>query len=216
MVVEASEVGDVTGESPTPLLPSTLGVEALAEELVAYHARFAPLFRRSEQRDWAEVYLRGLLVADGRARTPRRWRCGYWTWRPGPTQAGAGAATVPRGGWLDDADILATHQRLVNGTLEGADGVLIIDGHEMPKQGAHSVGVGRQWCGHTGKQDDCQAGVYLGYASRRGYTLLDQGSTCPPRGSPPSTRTAGAPATSRVAPRSGSSTSWPGRWWRTW
>jgi len=28
-------------------------VEALANELVAYHALFAPLFRREEQRQWA-------------------------------------------------------------------------------------------------------------------------------------------------------------------
>jgi SRSO17 transposase len=34
--------------------------------------------------------------------------------------------------------------------------------------------VARQWCGHTGKKDNCQAGVYRGYASRRGYTLLDR------------------------------------------
>ena len=32
--------------------------------LATYHARFAPLFARAEQRAWAEVYLRGLLVAD--------------------------------------------------------------------------------------------------------------------------------------------------------
>ena len=28
--------------------------------------------------------------------------------------------------------------------------------------------------GHTGKRDNCQAGVYLGYASASGYTLLDR------------------------------------------
>jgi len=36
----------------------------LAEELVAYHQHFAPLFYRREQREWAAVYLRGLLTAD--------------------------------------------------------------------------------------------------------------------------------------------------------
>src|SRR5262249_25012837 len=29
-------------------------------------------------------------------------------------------------------------------------------------------------CGATGKTDNCQAGVFLGYASRKGYTLLDR------------------------------------------
>lgn len=37
---------------------------ALAEELVVYHQHFAPLFYRREQREWAELYLRGLLTAD--------------------------------------------------------------------------------------------------------------------------------------------------------
>ncbi len=31
-------------------------VEALADELVAYHAYFAPLFQPSEQRSWALVW----------------------------------------------------------------------------------------------------------------------------------------------------------------
>ena len=53
----------------TPVVPAarTLTVSELAgvvEELGAYHAHFAPLFRRPEQRAWAAVYLRGLLTAD--------------------------------------------------------------------------------------------------------------------------------------------------------
>jgi SRSO17 transposase len=43
------------------------------------------------------------------------------------------------------------------------------------------VGVAPQWCGATGKTDNCQAGVYLGYASRRGYTLLDRRLYLPER-----------------------------------
>ena len=32
----------------------------------------------------------------------------------------------------------------------------------------------RQYCGEVGKRANCQAGVYVGYASRKGYTLLDR------------------------------------------
>src|SRR5258708_39921585 len=61
---------DVTADqSPLPgrLAVQNLASEevaSLAEELVAYHQHFAPLFYRREQREWAAVYLRGLLTAD--------------------------------------------------------------------------------------------------------------------------------------------------------
>ena len=32
----------------------------------------------------------------------------------------------------------------------------------------------RQYCGERGKTTNCQAGVFLAYASSRGYTLLHQ------------------------------------------
>jgi SRSO17 transposase len=41
------------------------------------------------------------------------------------------------------------------------------------KQGHDSVGVAPQYCGSVGKVANAQVGVYLGYASRKGYTLLD-------------------------------------------
>src|SRR5215471_11181225 len=43
---------------------SAVEVSTLAEKLLAYHQHFAPLFQRREQREWAALYLRGLLTAD--------------------------------------------------------------------------------------------------------------------------------------------------------
>lgn len=167
-------VVDLSDEGPAPRGPGVPEVEALAEELVAYHARFAPLFQRSEQRVWAAVYLRGLLTADVprknvEAMALRMFGAGEGAER----RVRALQQFIGEGGW-DDTAILTEHRRLVDETLGEDDGVLIADESAVPKRGDHSVGVARQWCGARGKQENCQVGVFLGYASRKGYTLLDR------------------------------------------
>src|SRR6266481_2246561 len=53
------------------------------------------------------------------------------------------------------------------------DGIIAFDPSSFPKRGTHSVGVKRQWCGHRGKVDNCQVGVFMGYVSRYNHALLD-------------------------------------------
>jgi SRSO17 transposase len=65
------------------------------------------------------------------------------------------------------------HQLLVAQTLGEEDAVLLVDESGLPKQGQHSAAVAPQYCGALGKVANCQVGVYVGYASRHGYTLLD-------------------------------------------
>ncbi len=78
---------------------------------------------------------------------------------------------IDEGAW-DDAAILTAHQRVVAETLGDPESVLIVDGSEFHKQRSASVVVARQCFGALDKIANCQAGVFLAYASRKGYTLL--------------------------------------------
>ena len=157
-----------SGQKPSGNLVAR-DLEAMAEELVAYHAQFHDLFQRREQREWSAFYLRGQL-SDLERKTVEPMVLALH----GPDLAAvrAGQQFLGEGAW-EDAPVLARHQRLVAESLGEPDGVVIFDGSGFPKQGTHSVGVAPQYCGVVGKIANCQQGVFAAYASRKGYTFLD-------------------------------------------
>ena len=145
--------GSTTGRPRSPGCPPDT-----VSERYTYHAIYAPLFQRREQRDWSLKYLHGLLLAlprksieplvlalEGADRTAVRGR----------------QQLLSAGSW-DDAVLLHRHWVEVDRTLGEADGVLTLDGSDFPKQGQESVGVKRQYCGALGKRANGQAGVFLG------------------------------------------------------
>src|ERR671932_1093319 len=86
-------------------------------------------------------------------------------------RSGAGSApamhhVVAQAPW-DDAALLAAVRGQVLPALErhGPIGYWIVDDSGMPKQGQHSVGVARQYCGNLGKRDNCQVAVSLSVAN---------------------------------------------------
>lgn len=65
------------------------------------------------------------------------------------------------------------YRKDISGQLAHEDGMITVDDTGFPKKGRNSVGVARQYCGRTGKIDNCQIGVMLGYVSLMGYGLID-------------------------------------------
>jgi len=154
-------------EIPPPLDLSPEEISALADELLEYHGQFSELYYRVEQAHWGYMYLQGLLLPIAfKAIQPMAQSL-----EGGDIQAMQ--QFIGQGKWGDVA-LLRKHWSLVEETLGEDEGVLIIDSSGFPKQGDHSVGVARQWCGRLGKGDNCQVGVFAAYASSQGYTLLDR------------------------------------------
>jgi len=59
-------------------------------------------------------------------------------------------------------------------SLGDPHGVAVIDETGFLKKGRQSAGVARQYSGTAGRIENCQIGVFLGYASARGHALLDR------------------------------------------
>src|SRR5207244_8793366 len=86
---------------------------------------------------------------------------------------------LDRAKWDEDAvrDALRTY---VCEVLADPPAILILDETGFLKKGTKSVGVQRQYSGTAGRIENCQIGVFLGYASRHGHVLVDR-ALYPPR-----------------------------------
>ena len=148
-------------------LPTERDVVGWSEELDAVAARLAPLFTRREPRRRAVGYIRALLSD---AERKNGWQLAEELGEPTPDGV---QHLLARAAW--DAD--AARDELLRYAAEHLgrpDGVLIVDETGFLKKGDRSVGVGRQYSGTAGRIENCQVGVFLGYATGRGRALLDR------------------------------------------
>jgi len=140
---------------------------AARAELHRLHARIAPRFGRPEVRERAERYLVGLLGPVER-RTGRQM-----AWQIGEGRADGVQRLLNAARW--DAD--AVRDDLRDYVLEHfghPSGVLVLIEIGFPKKGNKSAGVARQPNPTTGRDETCQVGLFLAYASPRGWACIDR------------------------------------------
>src|SRR5215212_5379485 len=135
--------------------------------LDALHAQIGHRFRRAEARERAKRYLAGLL---DRVERKNGWQLAEHLGESGPqgVQRLLNAA---------DWDVEAVRDDLrayVAEHLGDPSGVLIVDETGFLKKGTKSAGGQRQYSGTAGRIENCQIGVFLGYASAKGRAFLDR------------------------------------------
>jgi SRSO17 transposase len=97
------------------------------------------------------------------------------------------------------ADAVWRHLRA---TIPDRTGVLILDGTSFPKQGPHSVGVARQYCGALGKIANCQTAVTVALWTGARAWMLGAALYLPESWLTPEQRTRGRiPASMRGLPK---------------
>jgi SRSO17 transposase len=75
--------------------------------------------------------------------------------------------------WSDDEMLRQVRQQVLPAMQKDGPVVAwIVDDTGFPKQGKHSVGVARQYCGQIGKHDNCQAAVSLSVSTWNGSLPL--------------------------------------------
>lgn len=147
--------------------PTAGDVAGWAGELTAVAERIGRHFARSEPRQRAVGYVRGLLSD---AQRKNGWQLAEHLGDPTPDGV---QHLLARADWDTDAvrDELLGY---VRERLGHPDGVLIVDETGFLKKGTKSVGAARQYSGTAGRIENCQVGVFLGYATRQGRALLDR------------------------------------------
>src|SRR2546430_5893902 len=142
-------------------------LEQWQEEFEAFHARFADLFERSESREQARKYLRGLLTE---AERKNSWQVAETVGDRIPDRMQRLLYRVP---W--DADAARDRlQRFVIETVGDDEGIGVVDETSFLKKGTHSGGVARQYLGAAGKLENGQVATVLSYAAKGAHVFLDR------------------------------------------
>jgi len=140
-------------------------ISCLGTHLTRFLRRFADCVGRSEPREHLRTYIRGQL-----SDLPRK------SVEPIALTAGTPPRTLQRfleSVQWDEQRLRDRQQQFVAREHAHPRAIGVIDESGNPKKGRHTAAVKRQWCGRTGKIDNCVMGVHLSYVAGDFQCLLD-------------------------------------------
>ena len=156
--------------------PTLREISRWHDHLRELHARLRPHFARPEVHQQALRYLQAVL-----SDVPRKngWQIAEQAREPHPygMQRLLSAAVWDQEAVRDDLRALVAETLLPSDAPQQDASpfpVLALDESGFPKRGRHSAGVGPQYCGRTGRVENCQVGVFLSYVTARGHALIDR------------------------------------------
>lgn len=140
-------------------------IDDFIEEFRGFHSEFGDCFSRQEPRDNFYQYMAGQLSQlERKSIEPIALNVKN-------AKVRAMQFFVSNVIW-DNEKIISKYRSMVSEDMGDPDGTMIFDESGFLKKGNESAGVARQYCGTIGKVENCQVGVFAGYASRRGYCLI--------------------------------------------
>ncbi len=144
---------------------------SLEERFDEYCGALTEALAHADRAEPARCYLKGLMLPGGRKSVePMAARV-----RPDNVRATHQSMhhLVAQATWSDAALLSVVAGRVVPALVAEAGPIYwIIDDTGFPKKGKHSVGVAHQYCGQTGKQDNCRVAVSLSLATNTGSVPL--------------------------------------------
>jgi SRSO17 transposase len=143
----------------------------LRNDLSAFLDAVAEPLGHPRRRRWCDAYLRGLLL-DGHRKSVEPMAARLRAIETGAEDYEQALQQFLNQSPWDEQALLDGLQTWA-GRRFGTTGVLILDDTGFPKQGAHSVGVARQYTGTLGKVASCQVAVTLQFATATQVVALD-------------------------------------------
>jgi len=151
------------------------GLETLqqikTEEILSQHEKYlekyADCFVRSQQIKYFEAFNKGLLSnIDRKSIEPIAL-----SFLGEQAVRGLQDFFTRSKGW--EKSVLTCYKGDLCEEINDIKGFLSVDESDFVKKGKESAGVARQYCGILGKTDNCQAGVFVSYATDKGAGLID-------------------------------------------